>query len=463
MIDQSEDPDSTEKDVRRGKGADAGRRHDFLFLALDCDRPTAPPIRHRIDDLDRVLIGRQSARKIAPLENGRSVLALQLADRFASGPIHAQLSRVPGRWILEDAGSSNGTYVNGNAVERAELSDGDLIEIGHTVFLFREKLAATSPVPRTFSGDELAAAPPGWATLLPALATQLERAQAIAASSISVVLRGETGTGKELSARAIHTLSQRSGELVAVNCSSVVSTLMESELFGHRKGAFTGAHENHSGIVLSAHRGTLLLDEVGDLSPAAQAAFLRVLQEGEVLQVGATRPTKVDVRLICATHRNLEALVAQNGFRPDLLARISGYTLELPPLRERREDLGLILSAILRRHLGAAAAEVSLTSEAARALFTHDWPLNIRELEKAIVAAIVLSKGAPIQLGDLPPAIKGPSALSGADQGRRAELLELLEKHQGNIAAVSREMGKARMQIQRWLERYNIAIDAFRR
>src|SRR5262249_41268985 len=158
--------------------------------------------------------------------------------------------------------------------------------------------------------------------------------------------------------------SGRPGEFVAVNCAALPQTLVESELFGYRKGAFSGAAEDRTGLIRSADRGTLFLDEIGDLSPPAQAVFLRVLQESEVLPVGATRPVKVDIRLLAATHRNLEALVAENRFRADLLARISGLTLSLPPLRERREDLGLIIGMLLRRHFSDRAEQVSLASEA---------------------------------------------------------------------------------------------------
>jgi len=287
-------------------------------------------------------------------------------------------------------------------------------------------------------------------------------------SPVSVVLHGESGTGKEVVARAIHELSGRAGAFVAVNCGALPDTLVESELYGHKKGAFSGALEDRPGLVRSADRGTLFLDEIGDLPLPAQAAFLRVLQEREVMPVGATRPVPVDFRLVAATHRNLEALADKGDFRPDLLARISGFTVTLPPLRARREDLGLLVGALLRRLAPEKAAQVTLACDAARALCRHAWPLNIRELQQCLSVSAALSPRGVIEAEHLPIASAAASRPAVAErelddpEALRKTLVALLEQHRGNISYVARDLGKARMQIHRWMRRFNLDPDAFR-
>src|SRR5439155_8887584 len=182
----------------------------------------------------------------------------------------------------------------------------------------------------------------GLATVLPWLAREFERLQLVADSSVPVLLRGESGTGKEVLAAAIHKLSGRPGAFQAVNCGAIPPNLVESELFGHRRGAFSGAVTDHPGMVRGADRGTLLLDEVGDLTLAAQAALLRVLERHEVLPVGGNKAVRVDLRVVAATNRNLDELVAEGRFRADLLARLSGYVCVLPELRDRQEDFSLL-------------------------------------------------------------------------------------------------------------------------
>jgi transcriptional regulator with GAF, ATPase, and Fis domain len=197
--------------------------------------------------------------------------------------------------------------------------------------------------------------------------------------------------------------------------------------------------------------------------------LLRALQESEVLPVGATKPVKIDIRLLAATHHDLPRMVEQGGFRADLFARVSGFTVRLPPLRERREDLGLLTGVILRRMAADLVERISLTPEAASALFAHDWPLNVRELEKCLSAALVLAAGQPIDLPHLPdwaqsrqeqPAPAPPA--SEADLQKREQLLALLKEHHGNVSSIARSLGKARMQVQRWLKRFGIDAAAFR-
>jgi len=383
-----------------------------LFLALVCDRPEVPSVRLSLRAIDCVSIGRGDLQRgHAPLSrSSQGQLALTVPDDRMS-TAHATLRRVMGTWLVEDSGSRNGTLINGRRVQREPLSDGDVIELGHSFFIFRTSLLPPAGAPAILYSSEVRPAATGFETLLPSVALGFLRAEAVARSNISLVIRGETGTGKEVLASAIHALSGRQGPFVPVNCGALSPSLVQSELLGHCKGAFAGAIDDRPGFVRSAQGGTLFLDVVEDLPPAAQQLLLRVLQEAEVLPVGAAQPIKVDVRVLAATQRNLDALAEEQHFRSDLLARLSGVTLELPPLRERREDLGLLIRALLRRRLGDAAERITFTCEAARALFLHRWPLNVRELDNALQAAVVFAGSEPIGLRHLPAAMnRSPSA-----------------------------------------------------
>ncbi|MGH2897158.1 MAG: sigma 54-interacting transcriptional regulator, partial [Solirubrobacteraceae bacterium] len=214
-----------------------------------------------------------------------------------------------------------------------------MFELGHTLFVFRHAVVESGAASDMQDGNLRAGAPP-LMTFDGVLAERYATLERVAATKVSVLLQGETGTGKELVARALHTLSGRSGAFVAVNCGALPPNLIEAELFGHRRGAFTGAHVERLGLVRAADGGTLFLDEVGELPATSQAAFLRVLQEHEVVPVGVDHPIKVDIRLCAATLRDLDALVSAGRFRRDLYARLFGLTTELAPLRLRRVDLG---------------------------------------------------------------------------------------------------------------------------
>jgi transcriptional regulator with GAF, ATPase, and Fis domain len=393
---------------------------------------------------------------------------------------------VLGKWILEDAKSKNGTFVNGAPVTRVELTDGDVVETGHVFFVFRSAEPLTGRAPADADASSLPSPALGLRTLVPGLEDSFAKLARVAASNVSVVVHGETGTGKELVARGVHQLSGRPGSFVAVNCGALPPALIESELFGHKKGAFSGATEERPGLVRAAHRGTLFLDEIGDLPAAAQPAFLRVLQEREVVPVGATQPVRVDVRLVSASHRNLDALVAEGKFRADLLARLSGFTLDLPPLRARREEIGMIASDLLARMQPEGSRDVRFALDAGRALMLHHWPLNVRELEKCLGAAVALAGDGRIEaehlplrvqqaleLGDdssLDPGRQSPEEeradrarpLNAAEQKHRDELAALFREHAGNISAVARTLGKARVQIQRWVKRYGLDPESFR-
>ncbi len=458
----------------RARRAGAAPPRPHLFLALECDRPLASSARYVLAEVDAVTIGRGAART-AELSTvgGARQLAVRVPDRWMSST-HARLARVLGRWVVEDAGSRNGTLVNGAPTPKAMLSDGDVLELGHTLFLYRDAVPTAAEDPVLLDAGELKPPAPGLATLSAPLARELAPLAQVARSPVSVVVRGESGTGKELVARAVHALSGRPGPFVAMNCGALPETLVETELFGYRKGAFSGASEDRLGLVRSADRGTLFLDEIGDLPAASQAAFLRVLQEQEVTPVGATRPVKVDLRLVAATHRDLEALVADGKFRADLLARIGGFTLKLPRLAERREDIGLLVATLLARLLGERAAGIRFSPEAARLLLAYDWPANVRELEKCLGTGVVLAGNNAVEPEHLPRALREPPAPAGAEpepdrplsdeeQRHRAELDGLLRAHGGNVTQVARACGKARMQIHRWIKRYRLDLDDYRR
>jgi transcriptional regulator with GAF, ATPase, and Fis domain len=370
--------------------------------------------------------------------------------------------------MVIDEQSKNGCFVNGARVARAVLRDGDVLEIGPALLVYRAALAPSSAAGGDLDSAELAALTPGFATLLPHLADQLADLDRIARTAIPVLLLGESGTGKEVLARAVHARSGRSGAFVAVNCGGLSAGLLESQLFGHIKGSFTGAVRDEPGLVRAADRGTLFLDEIGDLPLTAQASLLRVLQEREVVPVGSSRPAKVDLRVVAATHRPLDKMVGKGEFRADLLARLSGYRHPLPPLRARREDLGLIVGDLLRNAELSSAATLRFDTAAGRRIFAHDWPLNIRELQQWLSVSAALSPGGVIEAERFPMPYAAPSwptvvASEPSDpETLRRTLISLLEKHRGNISYVARDMGKARMQIHRWMRRFDLDPVRFR-
>ncbi|MEJ7604601.1 MAG: sigma 54-interacting transcriptional regulator [Kofleriaceae bacterium] len=242
-------------------------------------------------------------------------------------------------------------------------------------------------------------------------------------------------------------------------------TLIESELFGSKRGAFSGARDDREGLVRRADGGTLFLDEIAELPEESQVALLRVLQEGEVRPIGASEAIQVDVRIVAATHQDLETRIREGRFRQDLYARLIGYVVTLPPLRARREDLGTLLGTILGR-LVTDPTGLSVHPKAARALLGYPYPLNIRALEQALRAAVALCDAREICLEHLPESIRtykpSGSELRPEDQALRDHLTELLRHHRGNITAVGRALGKAPIQIRRWCRRYSIEISAYR-
>jgi transcriptional regulator with GAF, ATPase, and Fis domain len=422
----------------------------YLYVVLEAARPSGGSARLRIDDVDEIAIGRGKERDF--LVRDRRI-TLAIPDRRMSA-LHAVLVRSGGGWELVDQDSKNGCRVDGVGAKRATLRDGAWLDIGQTVLRLR---AGPRAEDRWLDAEHVKPVV-GVATVVPSFAAQLDALVRLAPSRVTLLVTGATGTGKEMIARGIHAVSGRRGPFVAVNCAALTKDLVESQLFGHRKGAFSGAIADHDGLVRAAEGGTLLLDEVGDLPLPAQAALLRVLQEREVMPVGDTKPIAVDVRVIAATHRELSFLVASGEFRADLFARLAGHVETLPPLAARREDIGTIVASALQRHGGARAADTRLTLEAARYLVTAAWPHNIRELDKALEAALALAGDQPIDVVHLPK----QAAHEPGDTELRERLVALLAEHRGNISQVARDLGKARMQVQRWLKRFALDPDAYR-
>jgi len=430
---------------RRGLGRDAAAW--ALTIALDCEDLFGPARRVALGRATEIDVGRGPARAVHR-EDER--IRLDLHDRRASQN-HVRLRRSGDGWTLEDRGSKNGTRVNGERVERFHVGDGDVIEVGATFLVLRRDSEPIRDLEVT------GAAPAAGATLSPTFERELAVLPKIAPSRVPILVRGESGTGKELVADAVHALARRSGPLVAVNCGSIPATLIESELFGTRRGAFSGA-EDRAGLVRTADRGTLFLDEVAELSAPAQAALLRLLQEGEIQPLGAGKSVVVDVRVVAATNRPLERLIAEGSFRRDLHARLRGYEIVLPTLRRRIEDLGILVATLLRR-LEPEPTPRRLARRAARALFQHGWTYNVRELEHALRAAVAVASSEEISVRDLKLADEVPA---DSDANERERLSSLVAKHGGNLSAVARELATSRSQVKRLLGRHGVDWQALR-
>jgi transcriptional regulator with PAS, ATPase and Fis domain len=270
-----------------------------------------------------------------------------------------------------------------------------------------------------------------------------------AGTDATVIVRGESGTGKELVARALHDNSARShGPFVAINCAALPEALLESELFGHERGAFTGAVAQQKGRLEIAHRGTVFLDEIGELAPALQAKLLRVLQDQILERVGARKGIPIDVRVIAATNRDLETAIANGSFRQDLYFRIKVVTVVVPPLRERREDIPLLTAYFVRKHAARCKRSVKGVSRGARELLSrYDWPGNVRELSNAIERAVVLGTSETIEAEDLPEDLHSDTVEASARgfharvaAAKRSMIREALDQNRGSVAAAARAL-----------------------
>jgi len=364
--------------------------------------------------------------------------------------LHAVLEpRRDGGLVLADNGSKNGTFVNGRRVDRQAVQHGDVIRLGDTLFVLTQRVLGAQ------TADDLGMW--GSSAVIEALRESIRR---VAPSELSVLITGDTGTGKELVARAIHARSGRSGRFVAVNCAALPHTLVESTLFGHRKGAFTGAVANESGAFAQAHRGTLFLDEVGEMTPEAQPKLLRALETGEVTPVGAGATTTVDVRVVAATNRPLMSRMDDGLFRDDLYARLAGVVLETPPLAARPSD---ILPLFRRFTNGPFDADF------AEALLLHTWPMNVRELRKLAERLPVMHPNvttyevemldAELQrrvLERTPPDAQPQDGIATTGPPTKETLIALLAACGGNVSLVGERVGRSRKQVYRWMETLGI-------
>ncbi|MFQ5722875.1 MAG: sigma-54-dependent transcriptional regulator [Terriglobia bacterium] len=297
--------------------------------------------------------------------------------------------------------------------------------------------------------------------------------QKVMRSDANILLQGETGTGKELVARTIHAHSfRRDNPFVAVDCAALPENLLESEVFGHEKGAFTGADRASRGLLELAHTGTLFLDEIGELSPALQAKLLRTLQERELRRLGGEKTIPVDIRVIAATNRDLRAAIANKEFREELYYRLNVINVPLPALRERREDLPLLANHFLKqfRHQYRRVA-TSLSPEVTKLFLSYDWPGNIRELQNVLQHALLVAEEECVRLSDLPDYLQAafPQELSfrtlrqkQAEGVEKPFLVELLRKHRGNVSEAAAEARMTRKMIYRLAKRFDIDLDQFR-
>jgi DNA-binding NtrC family response regulator len=374
---------------------------------------------------------------------------------------HARIVLRGGSPVVLDLGSRNGTFVDGARVSEAALRPGAVLSVG-PVLLLVHLASATQLPPRhpTLIGrsSELA-------TLL----TELDR---VARTPSAVLVQGETGTGKELVAREIHNRSGRKGPFVAINCGGLPDSLLADELFGHARGAFTGADKDRVGLVEASSGGTLFLDEIGDASAGLQVSLLRVLQEGEVRRLGSTQSVRVDLRVCAATHVDLAQAVASGRFREDLYARLSRWVLQVPALRQRPDDIPHLVAHFAKRFSGRS---VPITQALAQSFFLHPWPRNVRELEAAVERALIeqgaggpLDKTAALEKWFSAPSSAAPpgappkaerqtaAASKRGERPSREELERLLTQQGGNIRQVAAALGSSRNSVYRWMQSYDL-------
>jgi DNA-binding NtrC family response regulator len=382
-----------------------------------------------------------------PLVVGREPPAdLHVADGSLSRRHASFVLRASGAEVeVLDLGSTNGTWIGDRRVERAVLAPGEGVMLGGVLARVRG-LASPEASWRGVAAEAQIVAGA-------ALSAVLRAAARAARSRITVLLQGETGTGKEVVARYIHAESPRAaGPMVAVNCGAIPRELVEGTFFGHERGAFTGAHQAQRGVFENAHGGTVFLDEIGELPPAAQVALLRVLETGRITRVGGGEERAVDVRVVAATHKNLAAMGEGGGFRRDLYFRLSAVTLDIPPLRDRREDVAPLARAFVRAANEVHGRQIEdITARALERLGAYAWPGNVRELRNVIERAVVLAEGSVIDERDLPdrlagraPADAGPDdrKLRARVQAYEAEIIRnALDAARGSRAEAARLLG----------------------
>jgi MoxR-like ATPase len=453
----------------RSRGADATTRRATLTHVLAGHAPSRPGFMIWLTGLGTCTIGAGSHGRLriegtAQSRRGR----LEIDDPWVSAE-HVRVRASFGGFLLEDSGAKNGVRVGGVRVRRHRLCDGDVLELGRTYVLYREQ--ETRPEDGDEPGVVEATGFGAVSTLTWRWAMELKSLSRIAPTDLTVLLCGETGVGKDVLARAIHDESRRVGSMVPINCGALPEQLAEGLLFGHRRGAFSGAIADETGLLRSARQGTAFLDEIGDLPLATQPVLLRVLQDRAVMALGETRGDVIDVRFIGATNQDLDTLVERGRFRADLLARLATHRVAVPPLRERIADVGLLLGAILR---AANVETTTFSASVCRSLLAHTWPGNVRELAATVNRALALAGDAPIssvhlpaylttaQPEPVPPApVQAPDGLDATERAQFEALRDQLVAHRGNVSAVARSLGKDRKQIHRWLRRFGLRAETF--
>jgi DNA-binding NtrC family response regulator len=380
---------------------------------------------------------------------------VRIADPSVSR-FHCELEVIDERVRIRDHGSKNGTWISGVPVDSAWLLDGAVVHVGRSAFRFSasDKTAQLRLSERASFGDAVGASA--------AMRRIFADLAVVSEKSSSVLIEGETGTGKDVLAEAIHRNSPRAdGPFVVVDCASLPAQLIESELFGHVRGAFTGAHSDYEGAVMAASGGTLLLDELGELPIDLQPKLLRMLEAQTVRPVGSSKTLSVDVRVIAATNRNLWRAVNERSFRDDLYYRLAVIRVRLPPLRERKDDLPLLIETLLRK-LGALhtpeAAEL-LSPKGIESLCKHHWPGNVRELRNYVERYLAMGSAAPLEISDSDvPQLNADLALSEARERwtrvfERRYLQQVLEEHGGNVSAAARHAGVNRVHFYRLMSK----------
>ena len=403
---------------------------------------------------------------------GRSAGCQLVLDDSSVSSVHAEVTASPDGHVLRDLNSTNGIFMMGHRVREVILRPGSQFQIGNNLLSF-EPLENMVKVPlstRHRFGKAICQS-----VKMREVFALLEKA---ANSNLSILIRGETGTGKELLADAVHNYSMRKNrQFVVLDCGAVPANLIEDVLFGHERGAFTGAERQRVGMFEEADGGTLFIDEVGELRLWLQPKLLRVLERGEVQRIGSVKPLQVDVRVVAATHRDLWSMVDEELFRRDLLYRLSVVEVVVPPLRERPEDIPLLVEQFAvganqtRSDLGLP--EVNFDEEAMVFLQSHPWPGNVRELRNAVERAVHLADGDEVKRERLVQDLYGHSDSSALtvdykipykeskgvllEQFERQYLLHLMEREQGNLSAASRTAGLARQHLRKLCRRYGIA------
>lgn len=469
MAETNEDHEHSTEIIRLDEHAELTRKRCKLVVT-------------RGPDVNRSVELASQTIKIGKMTDNDLVLTDKTISRY-----HSEIYQTPaGAYAIRDLKSTNGTYLDTARVKEAYLNPGSTITVGNTDIKFvpfDEKLQIP-PSRSEFFGSMV-----GRNQKMRKIFGILEK---IAPSEVTVIIEGETGTGKELVARGIHTNSKRATKpFIVVDCGAVQSNLIESELFGHEKGSFTGAIASRQGAFELAHGGTIFLDELGELPLELQPKLLRVLEQREIKRVGGSKNLKVDVRIIAATNRNLEDEVKKGNFREDLFFRLSVVRIWLPPLRERKDDIGLIVKKMMEDK-GAT----TIDNEAMRTLMNYEWPGNIRELKNTIERAFSFCENDVIRVADLPIQVQqgvgagGGSSPAGAGFSSEADgdspgqfvgstntnlpfkeakeellskferdyLIDLLKRNNLNISQAAREAKLDRKHIRNLMKKYNLDL-----